>query len=291
MVTHPNNRGQSQGDRLLSIPHALRAAFTLIELLVVIAIVAILASLLLPALSRAKSKARMMSCLGNIKQLDLVWFMYADDQNDRLAPNGFGTAASLNGHRLWTVGDEHINPPSFTNLDYLINPQYAAFAPYLRNPQIYKCPSDRGTVPIGGQEFHHVRSYALNSYLNWEQPAFTFNSARHWNFRKSSHLASAKPSQILLFVDTSPGNICHSAFVIRLSPGGQFYHLPSVEHDQRGVVSFADGHAESHRWVDPRTLANARGKWIDNHWTLWEPGNPDLEWLQARASAPQADSP
>ena len=264
-----------------------REAFTLIELLVVIAIIAILAALLLPALSNAKEKARQIQCVSNQRQLALTWQLYADDNNDRLAPNGNGSAETLNGNRLWVVGDTHLNPPAFTNLDYLVDRKYAAFADYLKAAAIYKCPSDRSTVDLGGKSYPRLRSYSLNGHMNWEQPpGFIYLSTRYWTFEKASDLAVGRPADLLTFLDVAPGNLCLSAFVIHLGGfPGLYYHLPSVQHGQRGVVTFADGHVEGHRWTDPTTTRLARERWIPDHISLQFPGNPDLEWLKNRASA------
>jgi len=265
-------------------------AFTLIELLVVIAIIAILAALLLPALSRAKEQARQTVCLSNLRQLTTTMALYASDNQDRLPNNGYGCAATLQGHRLWVVGDEHINPPSFTNLAYLIDPKFALFAPYLQDPKIYKCPSDHGKAPIHGRWYPHTRSYALNSYIAWVWPPATWNSSRYVWFRKTSDFARASPSQIFTFIDTSPGNICHSAFVVYLGRTlkGLFYHLPSCQHSGAGTVAFADGHGVVHRWRDPWTQQMSRTNWLPNHLTLYSRGNPDLQWLREHASVPRA---
>jgi hypothetical protein len=224
--------------------------------------------------------------MSNQRQLALTWLLYADDHGDRLAPNGYGSAETLQGQRLWVVGDTHLDKPSFTNLSYLLDRDYAAFASYLSAPEIYKCPSDRGTVEINGRELAHRRSYSLNSYFGWSQPPVNLNSSLHWTFQKTSDFAALEPSRLFTFLDVSPGNICHSAFVVHLGQlTGLFYHLPSAEHGGSGVLTFADGRVEGHRWVDPATVHTSREKWIPNHYTLYLPGNADLEWLKSHASA------
>lgn len=84
--------------------------------------------------------------------------------------------------------------------------------------------------------------------------------------------------------------MCHSAFVVAINHGltGLYYHLPSAQHRGRGNLSYADGHVETHRWRDPTTTALAKERWIPDHVSLQFPSNPDLAWLQERASQPKS---
>jgi prepilin-type N-terminal cleavage/methylation domain-containing protein/prepilin-type processing-associated H-X9-DG protein len=260
------------------------AGFTLIELLVVIAIIAILAALLLPALSAAKAKAQRAQCINNQRQLALAMQLYAGDHQDRFPANGY--ARPTDGLKMWVLGDGHWNPPTFTNQDLLLDSQYALFADYIRSPEVYKCPSDRSTVRIGGEDHPKVRSYALNSYVAWEWPPVNNNRPDYVAFRKDSDFALASPSEIFTFLDVAPGYLCHSGFVVVINTI-VFYHLPSAQHAGGGVLTFADGHVESRRWVDERTVRDARTtEWISTHFNF-QSGNADLRWLHTHASVPR----
>lgn len=267
-------------------------AFSLIELLVVIAIILLIAGLLFPTLSAAKARARRIQCLNNVKQLATTWFLYATDSGDRLVENGFTDLAHMDSTRLWVIGTAHEPKADYaamlTNVNFLLDRKQAAFADYLKTARIYKCPSDNHRIEIGNDTFHNLRNYALNSYLGWGGPFSAPNSARYWTFQKASELGVGSPADMLLFVDSNPYSICHSAFVVAYNlgaddqPDGQYYHKPSAEHEGSGVISFADGHIETRKWKAPITFDPVKNPFpghLDQR-----PGNPDLQWLREHAS-------
>jgi prepilin-type N-terminal cleavage/methylation domain-containing protein len=275
--------------------------FSLTELLVVIAVIGILAGLLLPVLSKARGQARRIQCMNNQRQLHLIWMMYSGDHNDGLAPNGHGDPAFLDEEhiKLWVGGDTHFYLPAFTNVQMLVDSQYAVFGAYLKSAAIYKCPEYRGlhlaSTSSAAQEIPpdarrpdiKIRSYSLNAYMGWALASEEL-TAGYTIFRKMSDLT--KPSSLFTFQDVHPDNICFPAFVVRM-PGDEesLYHYPSSQHHGRGILSFADGHSESHKWTDPRTMPPVNGN-VLAHWNLCS-GNPDLGWIQQRTTYKASDSP
>jgi len=261
--------------------------FTLIELLVVIAIIAILAALLLPSLVRAKAHAQRVQCVNSQKQMCTAWNLYSVDNRDLLVLNGSGQPRA-SGPYLWVLGENHGFQPAMLETRYLVDPRFALFAPYLKDPKIYKCPPDRRTVRIGARKVEQVRSYAMNCYIgtapgNFNRPIQIDTSFR--TFMKSSELANVLPATRFLFMDVNPASICTSGFGVDMRRD-VFTHYPSSLHSGVGVVSFADSHVESRKWVDARTRKTERDQSGTSHISHGEvsPGNRDVQWIRERTT-------
>jgi len=109
------------------------------------------------------------------------------------------------------------------------------------------------------------------------------NNPDYQTFIRQSDISTASPSQIFTFLDVAPGFICHAGFVVA-EESSLYYHMPSAQHQNGGVVTFADGHVESHRWVETETILEARTiEWLSNHF-FFRPRNRDLKWLQEHAT-------
>lgn len=262
--------------------HPWRKGFTLIELLVVIAIIGILASMLLPALSKAREQSRRIKCVSNQKQLALTWMLYAGDNNEALVANGYVNGGGSTVSKLWVQGHyNHTRSPSdSTNQLLMIDARYALFAPYLKALGVYKCPSDRKTIRVGNTLLPKLRSYAMNWYMGYFVPGFREPPAQFRAFRKSHDLQAGSPSDLFVFSDVHPDSICWPLFGV--APTDTFFMFPASYHNRASVIAFADGHVQHQKWRDSRTHSPVRVNWHGHDQPSQR--NPDLAWLREHSS-------
>ena len=259
--------------------HRRRTGFTLIELLVVITIIAILASMLLPVLAKAKAAGKRIPCINNLRQLATTWHMYASDNNDVLVPNGHNDPP--NPSRPEWVQGAFYHVLYNTNDTFITDPRFALFANYIRTTKVYLCPTDRPTIELGGAYYPRMRSYALNNYLGWVGEWDDRLAQSYKVFRKQGEITPPGPARLFLFQDVDPNSICWPYFGVYMNQDA-FFNFPNSSHTGGGVVSFADGHVEPHRWKDPRTVRAYSADYHQHHDD--SPRNADITWLQQRAT-------
>ena len=228
-------------------PSAQVSGFTLIELLVVIAIIAILASLLLPALAQAKAKAQRLKCLSNLKQLQLCWIMYPDDNNDFCPPNEARGGSPSDGYSTnadsWVYGWV----PKDTTTYWI---ETGRLFRYNRSTAIYVCPSDPyRPKDSAGNSFLTTRSFSMVSSMPQGPPSGS---------QKYSGILDPKPSKALVFMDeddvvNNPNNSINDGNIgLRLYPSTEWGDSPGRRHSNGTTVSMVDGHVEYWKWKSHR---------------------------------------
>lgn len=257
-----------------------QGAFTLIELLVTIAIIAVLASLLLPALTKAKSKGQATTCLNNVRQLQIGWTLYASEHEDNLPPiDDTDQAGKDAAHPSWVAGwlrtaNEAGDKSDGTNASLLTGLQYSEFGSigqFVQNPKVYRCPGDKTD---------RVRSTSMNAYMNgfgaWQNSNFV-------TFRKLGDIPN--PAQTWVFIDEREDSINDGYFPVEMVAQYTMLDYPASYHDGAGVLTFADGHAEIRHWLEGTTAPPLiPGEHLSVNPKYTSPDDRDLRWLSERTT-------
>lgn len=271
-------------------------AFTLIELLVVIAIIAILAAMLLPALSKAKLKTQGIYCINNLKQVMVGWQMYAHDNNDNLvyALHGGGAQGGagftlpgtsthvygwVEGWLDWTTSTDN------TNLLFLTTDKYALIAQYVgRSSKVFKCPADNFASGPQRALGWQTRCRSLSGNINVGEGNYEQGPTDplYKHIKKMAAFIYPPPVDNWVFLDEHPDSINDAGF---FNPHQtQWVDVPATYHNGANGFSFADGHAEIHKWRGSLATGRARQVLFQDIGVIGaKTGDPDIVWIAYRA--------
>ncbi len=298
------------GMRTFPAPTPIRrrpVGFTLIELLVVIAIIAILASMLLPALAKAKTKAQGILCMSNTKQLGLAWRLYSDENDDKLVGAAGWTPPAGRAVPSWIL-DSWLSlndKAARSNWDHDNYTRKSPLYPFTGEAVgIFKCPADKTIArptagPMKGQSVPRIRSVSMNNWTGgpgWGNSGpWTPSAAKGWRvYLKLTDMADPGPSSTFVFLDEREDSINDGYFVVDMAgytqvDGGaitasrfKIVDYPASYHNGAGGLAFADGHSEIHKWLDGRTKPGISK--TDRPLDISSPNNRDVLWMQERST-------